>query len=57
VSAHKGLAMGNGIVFYLFHFLPVIGWILAPSYAVIAATLSIYPLKKEAIEQSNAKNG
>lgn len=57
VSAHKGLAMGNGIVFYLFHFVPIIGWILAPTYAVVAATLSIYPLKKEAIEQSNAKNG
>lgn len=57
VSAHKGLAIGNGIVFYLFHLLPIIGWILAPTYAVVAATLSIYPLKKESIEQSNAKNG
>ncbi|HLD53305.1 MAG TPA: EI24 domain-containing protein [Sediminibacterium sp.] len=57
VSAHKGLAVGNGMVFYLFHFLPIIGWILAPTYAVVAATLSIYPLKKEAIEQSIAKNG
>jgi CysZ protein len=57
VSAHKGLAMGNGIVFYLFHFIPIIGWILAPTYAVIAATLSIYSLKQEALEQSISKNG
>jgi CysZ protein len=49
--------MGNGIVFYLFHFIPIIGWILAPTYAVIAATLSIYSLKQEALEQSISKNG
>lgn len=46
VSSHKGLAIGNGIVFYLFHFLPIIGWVLAPAYAVVAATLSMYPLKQ-----------
>jgi len=41
INRHKGLAIGNGMVFYLMHILPVIGWILAPSYAVIAATLSL----------------
>ena len=41
VSRHKGLAIGNGMVFYLMHTLPVIGWILAPGYAVVAATLSL----------------
>lgn len=46
VSSHNGLAIGNGIVFYLFHFLPIIGWVLAPAYAVVAATLSMYPLKQ-----------
>jgi CysZ protein len=44
INNHKGLAIGNGIVFYLMHWLPVIGWILAPAYAVIAATLSVYDL-------------
>jgi CysZ protein len=34
------------MVFYLLHLLPVIGWILAPSYAVVAATISIHPIKK-----------
>ncbi len=42
IGNHKGLAIGNGLCFYLLHLLPVIGWLLAPSYAVIAATLSIH---------------
>jgi len=46
VSSHKGLAIGNGLVFYCMHLLPIIGWILAPAYAVVAATLSMYPLKQ-----------
>lgn len=48
IGNHKGLAIGNGFIFYLMHMLPIIGWILAPSYAVVAATLSTYPnrLKK-----------
>lgn len=46
VSNHKGLAIGNGLVFYLMHGLIIIGWILAPAYAVIAATLSLYKSNK-----------
>ena len=46
IGNHKGLAIGNGMVFYLMHALPIIGWILAPTYAVIAATLSLQPQKK-----------
>jgi len=42
ISRHKGLAVGNGMVFYVMHVVPFAGWILAPSYAVIAATISIY---------------
>ena len=42
IGNHKGLAIGNGFIFYLMHMLPIIGWILAPSYAVVAATLSTY---------------
>jgi CysZ protein len=45
VGNHKGLAIGNGLVFYLMHGLIIIGWILAPAYAVIAATLSLYKSK------------
>lgn len=47
IGKHKGLAIGNGIVFYLMHLVIGIGWVLAPSYAVIAATLSLYKVKKD----------
>jgi len=42
ISKRRGLAVGNGLVFYLFHFIPFLGWVLAPSYAVVAATISLY---------------
>jgi CysZ protein len=42
ISKRRGLAMGNGLVFYLMHFVPSLGWVLAPSYAVVAATISLY---------------
>lgn len=42
ISQHKGLAIGNGIIFYGMHFVPILGWVLAPAYAVIAATISLY---------------
>jgi CysZ protein len=50
IGSRKGLAIGNGLIFYLMHFIPVIGWVLAPAYAVIAATLSLYPMKTEKSE-------
>ena len=46
ISHHKGLAIGNGIVFYLMHLLPIVGWLLAPAYAVIAATISLHVEKE-----------
>ncbi len=54
IGEHKGLAIGNGMMFYLMQIIPVLGWILAPAYAVVAATLSLHevkeiiPAKKEA---------
>ena len=50
IGDHKGLAIGNGMVFYLMHWLPVIGWILAPTYAVIAATLSLHTTQNNDLE-------
>lgn len=44
---HKGLAIGNGLMFYLMQVVPVIGWILAPAYAVVAATLSLHVVKEK----------
>lgn len=45
IGNHKGLAIGNGLVFYVLHLLPIVGWIFAPAYAVVAATLSLQTLK------------
>ncbi len=53
IGNHKGLAIGNGAVFYVMHILPVIGWVLAPAYAVVAATLSLHDIKEVMIAQTN----
>ena len=42
ISQRRGLAIGNGLVFYMMHFIPFVGWVLAPSYALVAATISLY---------------
>jgi CysZ protein len=47
ITKHKGLAIGNGMIFYLMHLIPFAGWLLAPAYAVIAATISLYHQKSE----------
>lgn len=47
IGDHKGLAIGNGMIFYLMHLIPIIGWVFAPSYAVIAATLSLINAKQK----------
>ena len=38
---HKGLAIGTGLLFYAMHFIPVVGWVFATGYAVVAATLGL----------------
>jgi CysZ protein len=47
ISNHKGLAIGNGMIFFLMHLVPFTGWVLAPAYAVVAATISVYHQKSE----------
>jgi CysZ protein len=49
ISKHKGLAIGNGMGFYIMHLLPFLGWLLAPSYAVIAATLSLHKAREKQV--------
>ena len=48
VSLHKGLPIGNGIIFYLLHLIPIIGWMTAPFYALIAAHLNTQEIKDNA---------
>lgn len=42
-SKHKGLSIGNGIVFYLMH----VVIIFAPAFAIIASTLSVIKVKND----------
>ncbi|RYY62781.1 MAG: hypothetical protein EOO05_01450 [Chitinophagaceae bacterium] len=42
IGQHKGLATGNGILFYLMHAIIFI----APAYAIIAGTLTVHKVKK-----------
>ncbi|MBV9963839.1 MAG: EI24 domain-containing protein [Parafilimonas sp.] len=46
IGNHKGIAIGNGLMFYMIQLLPVVGWVLAPAYAVVAATLSLHQIKE-----------
>lgn len=47
INHHKGLATGNGLLFYLMHLVPFLGWVLAPAYAIIAATLSMHAIQEK----------
>jgi CysZ protein len=49
IGRHKGLAIG------LMHFIPILGWLLAPSYAVIAATISLHKAKNEGLINVSGK--
>lgn len=42
ISQRRGLAIGNGMVFYGMHLIPFLGWVFAPAYAIIASTISLY---------------
>ncbi len=46
IGSHRGLAIGNGFIFYTLHLVPVIGWIFAPAYAVVAATVSMIKVRE-----------
>ncbi|MFT5969688.1 MAG: CysZ protein [Flavobacteriales bacterium] len=41
IHRHRGLALGNGIVFYGLFLIPFIGWMVAPALGLIAATLTV----------------
>ncbi len=43
ISLHKGLAVGNGIIFYLMHLVII----FAPAYAIVAATLTIHEVRND----------
>jgi CysZ protein len=41
IRHRRGLAVGNGMFFYIMHIVPVLGWIFAPAYAITSAILSL----------------
>jgi len=45
VSTHKGSPIANGIAFYIMHLIPIVGWMTAPFYALIAAHLNTQEIK------------
>jgi CysZ protein len=46
IEEHRGLALGNGMVYYALHLVPILGWIIAPGWAILAASKS-YAYKQE----------
>jgi len=53
VNQHKGLAIGNGIVFMLFLLIPVLGIILVLPFSVTAATIkTVEVIKDKSIDNS-----
>lgn len=47
IRKHKGLTLGNGVVYQLVISIPFFGAIVAPITAVVAATLSVHELDKK----------
>ena len=41
MSKHRGLAIANGALFYWILIIPVVGLLVSPSHAIIAATLAV----------------
>ena len=45
IRMQRGVAFGNGAVFYGLLFLPFVGWLIAPAYSVTAAAIAREKLK------------
>ena len=55
VRKNMGLSIANGMVFYfIFFFIPVIGFMIAPAYAVVAATLAVHQVRTSALPEKKS---
>ncbi|MCB0397658.1 MAG: EI24 domain-containing protein [Flavobacteriales bacterium] len=46
VRRHRWVGIANGLAFHFIYLLPFIGWVIAPTYGVVAATLAVHELDK-----------
>ncbi|MFM2387669.1 MAG: hypothetical protein RL660_2426 [Bacteroidota bacterium] len=46
VRAHTGLALGNGLIFYVLFLIPFVGIVIGAPLSAVAATISVHKLKK-----------
>ncbi|MCB0429198.1 MAG: EI24 domain-containing protein [Flavobacteriales bacterium] len=44
VRRYRPLAIANGLGFHALYLIPVVGWMIAPTYSVVAATLAIHQI-------------
>lgn len=49
VRSNKGMATGNGFIFNLMFMVPFIGWLVAPGYATVAATIATHKVKNNLV--------
>lgn len=55
VQNNKGFAIANGLIFYLILMIPLLGLLIAPSYAVIAATIGVQQVKQKEMNSLTKK--
>jgi CysZ protein len=56
VRRNMGFSIANGMVFYLvFFFVPIIGFMVAPAYAVVAATLGVQEINQIPVVEKPGK--
>lgn len=46
---NKGAAIGTGFIFNLLFLIPFVGWLIAPGYSVIAATITTHKIKNNLV--------
>lgn len=56
VRRNKGFAIANGMIFYGLLLIPVVGILIAPAYAVVAATIGTNKIRKEEQRIADEKN-
>ena len=49
VRKHKGFAIANGFIFYVLLMIPLVGLLIAPSYAVVAAAIGVEKIREEGV--------